>query len=355
MESGDARAGADPPRAASALTDRGLVATMLPVSAQAYGSISIVIPTFNRREGILRTLAALGASAPFPRPVEVVVVDDGSSDGTIDSLAGRAFPFSLQTLRQKNSGPAVARNAGVKAATGELILFLDDDVEPQPGLLAEHLATHGERRDLVVVGPLGSLPHYPQPWVAWEQRQVEKQYRALEAREWEPTFRQFWTGNASLGRDHLLAVGGFDASYLRAEDVELGVRLHERGLSFRFNPRARVLHHARRSLDSWCEMHRRYGSLEPKIYSGKHGGILQENWQYMHPAMRVVVRAFAGRDHLKPVVAVLRGVLRGCERAGVSRPAMAPCSVLANLLFWDGVAQTVGKTDFEVLMSAKPA
>src|SRR5262249_4857504 len=144
-------------------------------------------------------------------------------------------PYALRTFRQQNAGPARARNRGVQEAVGEIVLFLDDDVWPDPCLIAEHLRCHTEDREpSVVMGPLASLPHYEQPWVAWEQAKLEAQYRAMLEGVYAPTFRQFWTGNASVGRAHLLAEGGFNHEFPRGEDVELGVRLHKRGLQFRF-------------------------------------------------------------------------------------------------------------------------
>ena len=73
-------------------------------------------------------------------------------------------------------------------------------------------------------------------------------------------------GNASLAKIHFASVGGFDRSFPRGEDVELGQRLAARGLKFRFNPAARGLHHAERSLESWSNMHRAYGRLEVQIF-----------------------------------------------------------------------------------------
>ena len=95
--------------------------------------------------------------------------------------------------------------------------------------------------------------------MAWEQAKLEAQYAAMSRGDWEPTFRQFWTGNASVAKAPVLAAGGFDPSLRRAEDVELARRLHERGMRFRFNPAARGLHHAERPLSAWMAMHKSYG------------------------------------------------------------------------------------------------
>src|SRR4051812_39873253 len=179
--------------------------------------ISVVIPTFNRRPRLARVLAGLDRQTMSPDRFELVVVDDGSSDDTLTWLASnRARAYPVNVVSQKNGGPSTARNRGVAEARGELILFLDDDVEPTPVLIAEHLKSHDAEPDVVVMGPMASLDHYAQPWVKWEQEKLEAQYAAMKRGDWEPTFRQFWTGNASLARAHLLGAGGFNTSFARA-------------------------------------------------------------------------------------------------------------------------------------------
>ena len=101
--------------------------------------LSVVIPTYNRRDRLARVLAALERQTMPADEFEVVVVDDGSTDGSSDWLATRKPAYALRTLRLSNGGPARARNAGVEAATGDILLFIDDDVEPTDSLIAEHL------------------------------------------------------------------------------------------------------------------------------------------------------------------------------------------------------------------------
>lgn len=318
-----------------------------------YQSVSVVIPTYNRRSGLERALSALATdTARSSRGlVEVVVVDDGSSDGTHEWLRAQRYPFAVQALRQANAGPAAARNAGLRAATGELIMFIDDDTEPQPGLLEAHLAAHGDARNCAVIGPLKSLPEYPEPWVTWEQRQLEKQYRSMSVGKFEPTFRQFWTGNASVAREHVLAAGGFDPGYLRAEDVELGFRMSRRGLVFRFQPEAVVLHHARRSLAAFSDAQRRYGALEYRMYAADHPQLLVGNWKRLHPLTRALVGANAGFAWARATIASLQAALVACQRASATATAMPLCSLLANVLFWDSMARTVGRRCFRALVT----
>jgi len=116
---------------------------------------SVVIPTHQRRDRVVHNVEALARQdlASF----EVVVVVDGGSDGTAAALRALDPPFPLTILEQENSGAAEARNAGARSAGGEILLFLDDDMEADPAMLAEHDRGHRQGADLVV----GDMPLHP--------------------------------------------------------------------------------------------------------------------------------------------------------------------------------------------------
>src|SRR2546422_431865 len=105
-------------------------------------SISIVIPTYNRLDRLKRVLAALEYQTYAHAYFEVIVVSDGATDGTNEYLSTVETPLNLATVIQPNKGVAAARNRGVERASGDIVLFLDDDVIPVPQLLAEHLHIH---------------------------------------------------------------------------------------------------------------------------------------------------------------------------------------------------------------------
>lgn len=314
--------------------------------------LSVVVPTFERRARLARVMERLGQQSLSPDHYEVIVVDDGSRDGTAQWLRQRAFPFRFQMHWQANGGPARARNTGVRAARGEYLLFIDDDVVPAPELLEEHLRAHEQGpRDVVVLGPLCSLPRYDQPWVAWEQFQLEKQYAAMARGDWSPTYRQFWTGNASVRREHVLAVGLFDERCLRGEDVELGWRLSQRGLTFLFNPRARGFHHAERSLESFCRAHEAYGGLEVEIFgrvsSENTMKILGSNFRRLQPLQRQLIANVVARPVVRrQLERALRRYLETSlarKKQDLARPA---CSLLANVLYWQASAKALGAAGF---------
>lgn len=223
--------------------------------------VSVILPTFNRQNQLQWVITGLEQQQlPF-ETFEVIVISDGSTDGTDAYLQALDTPLQLITLRQENQGAAAARNYGLQHASGQTILFLDDDVVPEPNLIAEHLRTHAsDIADIVVLGPMLTPINFQMPpWVRWEQAMLEKQYEAMMRGDWAPTARQFYTGNASLPQTLLQAAGHFDTNFRRAEDVELAYRMADLGAKFVFNMEAVGYHYADRSFHSWLRTPYQYG------------------------------------------------------------------------------------------------
>src|SRR5207249_2796947 len=135
----------------------------------------VVIPTYNRVAQLRRVLSALEQQT-FPMDdFEVAVVPDGSDDGTVAYLKTWQTPLRLLPLVQTRQGASVARNLGVAAAQGEIIIFLDDDVVPAPQLIAEHVRSHAQNGDeAIVLGPMLPPPDFTlSAWVRWEQAMLE--------------------------------------------------------------------------------------------------------------------------------------------------------------------------------------
>ena len=104
--------------------------------------LSVVVPTYNRKETLSRVLEGLAAQTLARASYEVIVVDDGSCDGTGAFLKEYSAPFRFEALLQANTGPAGARNRAIRAAAGEIVVFLGDDTVPEEDFLDVHLRAH---------------------------------------------------------------------------------------------------------------------------------------------------------------------------------------------------------------------
>jgi GT2 family glycosyltransferase len=307
--------------------------------------VSIVVPTFRRRDSVRRLIEALDRQDYPADRFEVIVVDDGSGDDTVRTLRSLAPSFALRVLEQPHGGPGAARNRGVAEATGELVLFLDDDVVPEAGLIAAHVAAHGEI-DGVVIGPMLPPDGWRRPvWIRWEENRLLRQYRAMSDGRWSCTYRQFYTGNASLRPALFLTAGGFDVSFVRAEDVDLGFRLHQRGVKFAFVPTARAWHYPQRSFESWQKTPYRYGQADvvmrekgnPALAISLHE-LGQRRW-----LSRIVCRAAVGRPALVRAATFSLGAFaRALAVIGLAGPAEAALSGLFELQYWQGASDALG-------------
>lgn len=224
--------------------------------------LSVVIPTYNRLEILRRSLGLLADEGnAFRAPHEVLVVDDGSSDGTAAWLAGAGVPKAstarFRVIGQENAGPARARNRGVEEAAGELVLFLGDDVLVTPGLLALHVEAHRTRNGTGEVAVLGRTLWAPQmrptAFLRFLMEGDQFGFKHIEDHENVP-YNFFYTANVSLRRQSMLDAGLFDESFPHAawEDVELCYRMTMDGMRLVYEPGALAHHLHPTSLASFC-------------------------------------------------------------------------------------------------------
>ncbi|MEL7520147.1 MAG: glycosyltransferase [Cyanobacteria bacterium J06553_1] len=199
---------------------------------------SIVIPTYNRKpilekcllameHQVLRSPAADSAdSAANVEGYEIVLVDDGSTDGTVEWIQSNAATFPhVKLYEQNHEGAAIARNFGVQQATGDTIIFIDSDLVVLDGFLQHHADAltgayeQGNER-VFTYGRVVNTCNFDEP--TSEPFKVTDMSRAF-----------FATGNVAIAKRWLLEAGLFDAKFTQYgwEDLELGVRLKNMGLS----------------------------------------------------------------------------------------------------------------------------
>lgn len=309
---------------------------------------SVITPTHRRLGSLLRLLDGLALQDYPLDSFEVVVVADGGGTGIAETVRERSYPFRVKVLAQDRSGPAGARNRGLAEASEPYALFLDDDVVPSRSLVREHATSHAAS-DVAVIGPLlATGVAKPAPWTVWEWTTIKEQYRAMEAGEWDPTPRQFWTGNASVRRDHVLEAGGFNPEFRRGEDVELALRLQKRGVRFVFNPRATSEHHAERGFRSWLAAAHEYGRTDVKLANGQTAADLprwvKEDLHARHRYTRALTEAVLARPHLwRPVPYGGLVLSTAASRLRWHRLANRVCSAMFTAAYWRGASELLGR------------
>jgi GT2 family glycosyltransferase len=205
--------------------------------------ISVVIPTYNRLDTLASVIPTLLDQDLASPEYELLVCDSNSNDGTREYLAQVSVLHpNVRHLAGSYSGRAAARNAGIAAARGEIVLFNDADILASPELLSTHLRRHRERRNIAVVGlevQVADLEEYRH-----KRDHPEARGHLHPPSRKKLSWLYFLTGNASVRRDDLLSAGGFDEDFTGYghEDLELGYRLQKMGIQILYEPNAVSYH-----------------------------------------------------------------------------------------------------------------
>jgi glycosyltransferase involved in cell wall biosynthesis len=280
--------------------------------------VSIVVPTHDRRESLGRLLAALARQTAWAVPFEVVVVVDGSTDGTCELLAHYQPPYALIWHHQEQRGRAAACNAGLARARGSLVIYLDDDMTPSEGFVTAHAKSHpaGSRNAVMGAAPivLGPADTSVARYVA---QKFNRHLERLAAPNHRFVLRDFYSGNLSVRRDVLLEVGGFDEDF-RAyghEDLELAWRLRSVGAEFTFNADALAHQHYDKDL---------YALAHDNVAKGRTAVLLAGKHPSAAPELRLAdVGAGSALRRF-----VIRALVAATDIAPVTLPAIAHAATL---------------------------
>jgi hypothetical protein len=258
--------------------------------------LAVVVVSFEAREALLAALDSLRAHAPIP--TETVVVDNASTDGSVDAVRA-AHPEALVIANRENGGFACACNQGWRASAAPHVLFLNPDAEVAPGALEALLRVLEGRPEVGAVAPRtrsadGTIQVSTGPDLTlaseWAQRRLVRgvarrdpravaEAEARHAREHEPD----WVSGACLlvRREALEAVGGFDERFfLYEEDADLCRRLRLAGWRIVFTPGAEVRHRLGHSMAKAPRRARLEYQRSHVLYYRRHNG----------PASRVALR-----------------------------------------------------------------
>ena len=209
--------------------------TFRPGAGAAPLAISVIVPTYDGERRLPVLLDHLAAQDVEPTSFEVIVVDDGSKDGTAAMLAADTRPFRLHVISRANAGRAAACNAGAAAAVAAVLLFLDDDMEPQPNCLRAHIRGHLGSTPLARMGAV-PVAGPTTPAARFVAARFERHMRTLAEAGAPSGPREFYSGHLSLPGSLFDQAGGFDSTF-RAygnEDVDLYLRLRSLGAPILF-------------------------------------------------------------------------------------------------------------------------
>ncbi len=277
------------PKPSLASVSRAYVQVPFPADLN-WPSISVVICTYNGHRTIRDCLEGL-KKVDYPN-FEVIVVNDGSTDGT-ETIAKE---YGFKVISIPNGGLSNARNVGMRAANGEIIAYTDDDAVPDPHWLTYLAATFLTTDHVGVGGP--NIP--PVDDGAKAECVANSPGGPIHVLLTDQQAEHIPGCNMAFRKAALEAIGGFDTQFrIAGDDVDLCWRLIDRGWTLGFNPAAMVWHHRRNSVKSYWKQQLNYGKAE---------GCLERKWPEKYNAAGHV--PWAGRIYFKGFEQLL-GCFRG--------------------------------------------
>jgi len=321
------------------------------VSGQsALPTVSVVVPTFRRGPALAPVLDAVLAQDPH----ELVVVFDGSQDRAYDLVVDRARCDSrLVAIYQDNQGEMAARETGARRATGEVVLFVDDDVLAHPGLVAGHARLQRDHVRRVVVGymPVRLATNRGRSDVATGlYAQEYESHCTLCERDPDRVLVHLWAGNLSMRRGEALAVGLNSPHYHERyhPDRDLGLRIRREGFEAVFSRELRADHLHSRSLAAFVRDARSQGAGRARLHelhADQLGPMLEDELitGLPGPARRLAAAAEHPAAHLA-LSCTLLVLVRILAILRLTRPQVLAVRLLRRIEQVHGAAQARGGT-----------
>ncbi len=309
--------------------------------------VSVVVATYNRHELLVKLLGDLAQQDLPASDFEVVLVDDGSKTPARAAVEIHSFPFAMRIFEQPNAGQAAARDRGVRAAEGSIVVIVDDDMALPTHFLSAHVAKH-DAGFSVVLGHIRAAE-------ALRQRPLFERFHALFTNGMIDSVRRgdavrgAWlcTGNVSFRRDAYLDVGGFDRTLARSEDRDLGIRFEENGASITFAEDAFTTHHSdHESLAVWLRRARLYGIYDSRI-AKKHAGLADvDPWHFLfdvNPISRpLLILAVAAPPIGSALAKTAMATSMALDARGMERAALRGTTLVYGLEYFLGVREEAG-------------
>jgi glycosyltransferase involved in cell wall biosynthesis len=221
--------------------------------------VSVIIPTFNGAAKIPTLLHALSRQTMLPS--EVIVIIDGSFDTTVEEVQAFTNRLDIKWVWQQNSGRSGAKNRGVLESDSQLLIFLDDDMEPEPNCVRKHVEFHSQRQGVILSG---NALEYESP-----AKTDIQNYKAYLTHKWTEKYPDnpvrlteselfFTSANCSMLRETFNSVGGFSAELSDSEDQEFAIRAMTKGEAVYFDRGNVAIHHDPITCKSYIRRQRQY-------------------------------------------------------------------------------------------------
>ena len=268
-----------------------------------YPFVSIIIPVRNRPAEIEDCLHSLGQLIYPPEKLEIIVVDDASTDNTYQAIL--KFPVFLISLKENKKAP-FCRNLAAKKAKGDILAFIDSDCLADPFWLQELIPAFKDS-SLTAVGGMVDA-HFEKSALDWYEKVKSSLVMGLRVRRSSESEKFFYVPSCNLlvRRDPFLKLGGFREELFVGEDVDFCWRLQDAGHHVEFRPAGKVYHKHRNRLRAFCSRRFDYGTSEPLL-------------QQLHPE-RSKQMVFPPGESLFWGIAVLAIILK-------SVPLLALCGI----------------------------
>jgi glycosyltransferase involved in cell wall biosynthesis len=250
---------------------------------------SVIIPTFNGAKKLPQLLDSL--LAQNEKHFETIVVVDGSNDNTIEALSLYVNQLpSLKIIQQENKGRAGARNAGVREAKSDILIFYDDDMEPDFRSIEKHLRFHEVHEGLVTGNQIEG-----------QSKNDIQNYKAFLTTKWLAKYGDglnqlsvdnlfFAAANCSMRKEHFDKLGGFDERLKDAEDFDFAYRGMEANILIYFDKTNIAIHHDFITCRGYIERQREYKKANEFLFKLHPGRAINKK---RSPLKRLVYRIFA--------------------------------------------------------------
>ncbi len=298
-----------------------------------------------------RTLDALAQQTYPATETEAVVVADGCTDNTIKMLRSYSAPFCLQILEQAGKGAGAARNYGSAHADGNLLLFLDDDVVPEPDLIRAHVQAQQQRPGHIIVGPYptalsGRASFFNMQMRLWWATKFD----AMQNESHRTTYQDLLSGNLSLEKSVFQHLGGFDPDMDRAhEDYEFGIRAIKSNIPILFVVDALAYHYEHETMNVRRAMERSRQEGRADVQIGRRHNELRNSLplaNFEEPALfvvRLVRRLALDRPGMGDfLVNLLEQMLRPFEMLHMRGFWVRLYGLIREYWYWRGVRDELG-------------